>query len=905
MAFNPFTSFRKYQKAWMATVLLLCMVTFVLCTGVGGDLSDRLLSGLRPRGGNAAVELDGRTIYSNELYSLKTQRKLADKYMRLAIERVVDKIDKNLKQAEREEGKANLAQRKLILARLASIKADLKQRVDKPRYFEGDFKFDALVDFMVWLKQADRLEISLTQDSIWEMILMEVFGRVGELFTRHDSFLVRMELRRDVPGITDAYILKALGDEFRVRIAQVASYLAQTDTYRKRYSPIRAELQEHQLLKYKEAVEVRAPLTPAQMWDIYRDKRTQYDLGLVPVQVDYFRDKIKDPDTDKLKSFFEANKAVPYDPSSPQPGFEIPQLVKLAWLMADPASDAYKRPAEAVSLLEMTPPVACLGPFEALANAVRFGASPLAWDASMEQHYAKLRSETFKELPLRRLLALEDPAKNYFAAPLTEDGLPSLVGYLGKPSPEAVASAVGSAGFSPLAAFGGYRAQVYERLKSQLGPVLAEENKPRVQLAADMVSLGSASPFFSVAAWSWADHPLNMRFLPLEAVKKELKERREEVLAKSWTSANMMAVKDVLEPLAGKDRAIDLRVPKLIEQYGLQHGVTKKFYNRFDIDQAPELAAFHPAFAKYRVELNISKGTAGTPQMLKEGDFYKLFFEGGDAGSGRYVVRPWPNNVFFETSGKPILYWKTEDKQQRPAESLAEVKELVLSAWKTEKARDELVLPRAKEIALALQKSGGEFAPVIRVEATKLETEPIFIRGLAALDPDNSVGSQRYREFPLPDNTFKLPRDDMVKQLLALTAMDKIDKPLKSDYKDKDGKDQTFKALDDLNKELFDITRKLPEKERAGKFVQVLTNKPHTAFWVAAVVAVPGADMNAFAEAYKKATSLFGPPPDAFITLAQEETARQYRQALLQQLRDEMKLKIVGDKEREAFDKGD
>ena len=43
MAFNPFTSFRKYQKFWMACILLLCMVTFVLCTGVGGDLSDRLL----------------------------------------------------------------------------------------------------------------------------------------------------------------------------------------------------------------------------------------------------------------------------------------------------------------------------------------------------------------------------------------------------------------------------------------------------------------------------------------------------------------------------------------------------------------------------------------------------------------------------------------------------------------------------------------------------------------------------------------------------------------------------------------------------------------------------------------------------------------------------------------------
>ena len=35
MAFNPFTSFRKYQKFWMASLVLLSMITFVLCTGLG------------------------------------------------------------------------------------------------------------------------------------------------------------------------------------------------------------------------------------------------------------------------------------------------------------------------------------------------------------------------------------------------------------------------------------------------------------------------------------------------------------------------------------------------------------------------------------------------------------------------------------------------------------------------------------------------------------------------------------------------------------------------------------------------------------------------------------------------------------------------------------------------------
>src|SRR5262249_9223707 len=61
MAFNPFTSFRKYQKFWMAAILLVCMATFVLCTGVGGDFGDRLLR-LFSGGGRGAARLYSRNI---------------------------------------------------------------------------------------------------------------------------------------------------------------------------------------------------------------------------------------------------------------------------------------------------------------------------------------------------------------------------------------------------------------------------------------------------------------------------------------------------------------------------------------------------------------------------------------------------------------------------------------------------------------------------------------------------------------------------------------------------------------------------------------------------------------------------------------------------------------------------
>src|SRR3954451_21414080 len=95
MAFNFIHNFRKYQRFWMATVLLLCMITFVFCTGVGGDLSDRLLNLFRPRGA-AVGSIKGHTIARNDFYDLRRQRDVANEFMRncakQAVKNLGDKI---------------------------------------------------------------------------------------------------------------------------------------------------------------------------------------------------------------------------------------------------------------------------------------------------------------------------------------------------------------------------------------------------------------------------------------------------------------------------------------------------------------------------------------------------------------------------------------------------------------------------------------------------------------------------------------------------------------------------------------------------------------------------------------------------------------------------------------------
>src|SRR6516164_8700100 len=98
MAFNPFTSFRKYQKFWMATILLLCMITFVLCTGVGGDLSDRLVHLFAPRRGDAVAELNSYNVYRRELDDLRQRRDIADLFMRRASQIAVTGLKERMKE---------------------------------------------------------------------------------------------------------------------------------------------------------------------------------------------------------------------------------------------------------------------------------------------------------------------------------------------------------------------------------------------------------------------------------------------------------------------------------------------------------------------------------------------------------------------------------------------------------------------------------------------------------------------------------------------------------------------------------------------------------------------------------------------------------------------------------------
>ena len=64
MAFNPLNTFHKNKRFWMAAILMVCMVTFVFCTGSKGGMEDWIQNTFGRRG-TAFLTING-TKYSEQ-----------------------------------------------------------------------------------------------------------------------------------------------------------------------------------------------------------------------------------------------------------------------------------------------------------------------------------------------------------------------------------------------------------------------------------------------------------------------------------------------------------------------------------------------------------------------------------------------------------------------------------------------------------------------------------------------------------------------------------------------------------------------------------------------------------------------------------------------------------------------
>lgn len=77
--------------------------------------------------------------------------------------------------------------------------------------------------------------------------------------------------------------------------------------------------------------------TPAQRWEYFcrLNRRVKLQLHAIPVERYISDARIKDPTDSQLRAFYEQYKNVAQSPTSPEPGFKLPEGVKLEYIKAD------------------------------------------------------------------------------------------------------------------------------------------------------------------------------------------------------------------------------------------------------------------------------------------------------------------------------------------------------------------------------------------------------------------------------------------------------------------------------------------------------------------------------------------------------------------------------------------
>jgi hypothetical protein len=834
MAFNPFTSFRKHQKVWMAGILLVCMITFVLCTGVSGDFSSWLMSVFGKNRGAVIAKMYGKKITDTELRNVRLKRRVANEFMiaasnvgaNKAFQDEVGKLDPDTrKQIGRDPrlisfmvknpglfaGKLSpeqMANRRKVFQRLGAIldfQMKLFQAQRTRRYFEGSDSDEDLFAFLLWRGEADRLDIQLTDNGVRAEVNRSALTSLDDPTWQDIEKFLR---RRDQGGkglafATSDYVMDALRDEFRVRLAQ---------TWHLGYRP-------------GALTKPAATVTPEERYAFFKDKRSEFEVQVLPLSVEAFVDRVKFPGNDKLRPFFEKYKNKEKNPASPEPGFKLPRRVALSWLTGDPNSKYYQG----------------LSKFILAATKATF---PLGWEARLLDEYDKVKeefrlpkwSEPESHIPL--YLSKHERAKQQARRAAALLGQVVGGGRIGVPLALTVPWA--------------YQAPAVVRAAKDraVRKAVAEEHHKRVAFAATVVLSGinplppclppGIKPTYLPFTGLWQYASDETRYVPLALVKDRLLVKMRDKLAQDQVSAAVKEVQKSVTDFHPAEKPLEIRrnkIRKLVadarKKYGLQvesnegtrdHPGTRDIH---DIGEDPKIQA-------------LKRDANG-----QERDLTKLVLDPSDTFVPKLLDSFFPMNQF---EGPLVLVWKTEVIPSRVPDAYGNVIREVEKQWKMKRAR-KIAQREARKIARALAKLSANDddgrrrllkdweARLRKANILKSGENLIDLFNVAPLKKNPSVQPGQkatYSKFQLSSTEFKYPAKNWADKILALG------KP-------------------------------------GNKKVAVLENQPETYIYVAVRVSRPTARKFDFLTTLRV--------PDQLWTLCQEHYAKLYRAKVLDQLK--------------------
>jgi hypothetical protein len=794
MAFNPFHAFRKHQKVVFAILTIICMLTFVLSSGLSGK-GDAFYEIAHFFGGKGRIP-DVATVFGNRIDAqhiqvLRQQREVANQFMGtavgVAIQKVMLDVPKAVPEFEQyrnefqqfdfsrqlmrlygagffpQYDQANrLFQRhlevlgdKLATARKTSEGKQIQllhAALERERqlfqardplyphsilYFGGSTNVEGLIDFMIWQHEADRLGIVLNPDDIKKAVRNETLDQL----TSEDTTAIQRTMRLDYRSSSQS-LLTALGEEFRVRLAQSA--LTGFDL--------------------TGITEVPAQVTPRELWDYYLRNRTEVNLTLLAIPGSRFIAQTPKPSEEDLKALYDTYKDVEFAPHKETPGFMRPRQIKVEWAEVSPDSEFYRRQARNLLLSQVTMLVGrpTLGPV-------------LDMTVPFIQEFASAKYEPYWDYV--RVAPANDPSYSPPLFTYTALQLPpasradfalSMYTFTSLRRPATVASTVGLAApgsFSLFASLFTIPNRAVAMESQNLAGAVAREATRRTPLSAAVFAFsnGVAAPLAASAPLLYAEKV--EEFLPLEVAKAEVVRKLEERISKSLAKSDLASFKEELDKekkdaekkRTGGDKVVEAFIKKEITRRHWPHAETAAVYSRYDIGKAPELKPMREAYIKVH----------SSDEGPKDKRFGDLFFADVKADPAKLFVP-----AEFVQGDNTYVYWRSAD---RPPETqpFDRVRDQVEAAWRREKARP-LAQAEAERVAQEARKSKDPI-PVL-TEAAKGQSliEMLGVARLTRMLSPRAEYTGTYQ--PYVDRTEKIefPPPDFVDKVLELTQVGKV-----------------------------------------------------------------------------------------------------------------------------------
>jgi hypothetical protein len=827
MAYNPFNIFRRNQKAIFAVLTVFIMIMFTLSSGVvGGDFFETFTQWLGSKGkrGDALCTIDGDKIYQRDLEELHRNRRMANQYMAMLamttarqlhgsvneqlgrlsptahsiISRIIN-TERNLDQLTRDPFTA--AQLPFILQ---NMRADLQRIIESPTTTAEDkdvartklaayiltdpitqgenyFRFAPnrtqrdRIHFLLWQRKADQLGIKFTEEDVKRLVRREVFGRLSD----EVQTAVQKQMSADVQNFSMSNCLKALGEEFRVRTAQVA--ILGPDVHGAR----------------GDKTEGGFPMfnPPYEAFEFYRDACSPTSYAVIPVpaanllaEVDRRLalppgdpNKINEPTDNELRKLFDQHKDAMYSPEKDTPGFKIPPRIRLEWFQITGEEPYYKAEAEKAIKNELLQAnlsaVLGVGTFAAPPGAVAYTAKAFVEDPLLARRYAETVRKHNDDLVVRYssshvnlLTPLQHPLQSSVVRPgvpvVAAGGMGGQIGALGNPL-AGLAVVVG-------------------------GPIAYEiRDRVRVGMPAVLGMVPGPGLFNTAMGGAAASQAMLPKPLPIETYRGEFLQTLKEEKAKEIAFGNnkfgeARVMGDVakfieeVEKLSEKGRARDMTAArKYIEEFlakralphseafaaaigqagvsqyvatrGLPRGGNTTPRTEYDLEEDPGLAPLIVAQKDALVRPFSSQASDYTP--FGRSFFWddEMFTRTSRSVSGVYMPKQYPPDVEFGPNKSRFVVWRTEEVSATPRDWDDATKVVVKGAWKRMKAR-ELAKEKADAVANGIRahvksiEGGGPGAvseinliPYLRDEAEKL-------RAAAPADPKSQ---RRALAFPI------------------------------------------------------------------------------------------------------------------------------------------------------------